>query len=43
ATTATKQGILQESVEQRKITGGGMDGILEIKMGDEQNWKERRV
>ncbi|GJY79131.1 hypothetical protein Tco_0484932 [Tanacetum coccineum] len=29
-------GILQESVEQKKITGGGMDGILEIKMGIEK-------
>ncbi|GJU03476.1 hypothetical protein Tco_1113814 [Tanacetum coccineum] len=40
ATTATKQGILQESVEQRKITGGGMDGILEIKMGAELERKK---
>ncbi|GJW19483.1 hypothetical protein Tco_0026919 [Tanacetum coccineum] len=30
ATTATKQGTLQESVDQKKIIGGGMVGILEI-------------
>ncbi|GKB81314.1 hypothetical protein Tco_0948209, partial [Tanacetum coccineum] len=30
ATTAIKQGILQESVDQKKIIGGGMVGILEI-------------
>ncbi|GJX53891.1 hypothetical protein Tco_0282260 [Tanacetum coccineum] len=42
ATTATKQGILQESVEQRKITGGGMDRMLEIKMGAELERKKTR-
>ncbi|GJU53196.1 hypothetical protein Tco_1226910 [Tanacetum coccineum] len=40
ATTATKHGILQESVEQRKITGGGMDEILEIKIVDKLKERE---
>ncbi|GJU74683.1 hypothetical protein Tco_1266088 [Tanacetum coccineum] len=34
ATTATKMGILQESVVQRKKTGGRDGGILEIEMGN---------
>ncbi|GJT61072.1 hypothetical protein Tco_1004605 [Tanacetum coccineum] len=38
----TDSGILQESVEQRKITGGGMDGILEIKMGKELKEEESK-
>ncbi|GJZ32070.1 hypothetical protein Tco_0577506 [Tanacetum coccineum] len=40
ATTAIKRGILQESVEQKKITGGGMDGILEIKIVDKLKERE---
>ncbi|GJY96846.1 hypothetical protein Tco_0513756 [Tanacetum coccineum] len=43
ATNATNRAFLQESVDQRKIPGGGMDGISSLDNKDGTEMEERRV